>query len=130
MARAESIGPNAYRQRWRDLVRHPDFRLDLAVFTAALLLLVFVELADEVREPGTIAIDKRILLALRDGPGNPIGAVSGLERFWLEITTLWQRHGVSLVSLIAAGCLIILRRFRMMLTLVAGVLGGWGLSAF
>jgi undecaprenyl-diphosphatase len=99
------------------------------VFAAVLLSLAFFELADEVREPGTIAIDRRILLALRDAPGNPIGP-AWVERFWIEITTLGSATVLSLVSLIAAGCLLILRRFRMVLTLIAGVLGGWALSAF
>jgi undecaprenyl-diphosphatase len=129
MARARSIGgPDAFRQRWRDLSRHPDFRLYLAVFAAAVLVLVFIELADEVREPGTIEIDKQILLALREGPSNPVGP-PWVERFWVEITTLGSVTVLGLVSLIAGGCLIILRRFRMVVTLLAAVLGGSGLSA-
>jgi undecaprenyl-diphosphatase len=99
------------------------------VFAAVLLSLAFFELADEVREPGTIALDNRILLALRDAPGNPVGP-AWMERFWIEITTLGSATVLSLVSLIAAGCLLILRRLRMVLTLVAGVLGGWAFSAF
>src|SRR5262245_34655541 len=102
MARARSIGPNAYPQRFRDLIRHPDFRLYLAAFAVVLLVLLFIELADAVREPGTIAIDKQILLALRDAPGDPIGPL-WVERFWLEITTLGSLTVLSLVSVVAAG---------------------------
>ena len=109
-------------------MRHPDFRLYLAVFAVALLLLVFLQLADQVREPGTIEIDERILLALRDRPGDPVGP-PWVERFWLEITGLGSVTVLGLASLIAVGCLIILGRLRTVLTLLAGVLGGWGLSA-
>jgi undecaprenyl-diphosphatase len=132
MERARSIGLNAFRRHRRDLrelAAHPDLRLYLAVLAVVLLSLVFFELADAVAEPGTIAIDNRILLALRDAPGNPIGP-AWMERFWIEITTLGSATVLSLVSLIATGCLLILRRFRLVLTLIAGVLGGWGLSAF
>src|SRR5688572_10441910 len=129
MARARSIiGPDALRRRWRDLSSHPDFRLYLAVLAVALLVLVFIELADEVREPGTIEIDRQILLVLRDGPRDPIGP-PWVERFWLEITTLGSVTVLGLVSLIAVGSLIILRRFRMVVTLLAAVLGGSLLSA-
>jgi undecaprenyl-diphosphatase len=127
MAHALDFRSHDLRRRWHEFTEHRDFWLYLGVVAAGGLLVCFGLLAGALRSATLIAIDRRILLALRDGPKDPIGPPF-VEEFWLEITNLGSVTVLCLVSLIAAGCLLILRRFRVTLMLTAGLLGGILLS--
>jgi len=116
------------RRRWQEFAEHRDFWLILAILGASVLLLGFGLLAGAVHSPSMTAIDRRILLALRSGPDDAIGP-GWVEGFWLEVTSLGSVTVLCVVSLIAAGCLLILRRYRVTLTLTAGLIGGLVLTS-
>jgi undecaprenyl-diphosphatase len=104
-----------------------DFKLDLAAFAAALCLLAFLKILDEVREPGSIDLDRRILLALRDPGGDPIGP-PWFEDMWRDITALGSGVVLIAVVLAAVGYYLMVRRWRTALTIIVGVTSAWLLS--
>jgi undecaprenyl-diphosphatase len=90
----------------------------------------FVQLADEVSEGATQALDSAALLALRQ-PGDlarPIGPA------WLpdavrDITALGSTVVLSLLTLAALGYLLLLRRTHMAALLAVAMVGGTALSS-
>lgn len=102
--------------------------------TAALLVLAsagwaFLEVADEVGEGGTAALDRAVLLALREPPdGNePVGP-HWLEIAAADITALGSIAVLALVVLTVAGLFVAIRRRREALLLLLGSAGGVAIS--
>lgn len=101
-----------------------------AFLVAALGVVVFAGLADEVMEPGGQAFDERVLALLRpyaDDPGRPWGP------WWLkeaaaDITSLGGISVLGLFALIVIGFLLIQKKWLSSLLLPLGLLGGVGLS--
>lgn len=94
----------------------------------ALLLLAFVEIADDVGEGDTRAFDERLLLALRTGDSaDPIGPV-WFEQSVADITALGGFAVLALVTLLACGYLAVQRKWGGALVLLVATLGGTAIS--
>jgi undecaprenyl-diphosphatase len=94
----------------------------------ALLLLAFAELADEVGEGEARGFDQALLLALRTtDPADPIGP-RWLEAAVLDVTALGGFAVLTLVTLLATGYLVVLKKWGSALMLLAATLGGTALS--
>lgn len=105
-------------------------------FTLALVLLVatavwgFIELADEVVEGETHAIDTAILLALRNPHdlSDPLGP-KWLEELFRDFSALGGVGVLVFISLGVAGYLVLQRKYRALLLLFVAVAGGMLLSS-
>jgi undecaprenyl-diphosphatase len=101
-----------------------------ALLVAALGVLIFVEVADDMREADGQAFDQAVLAAVRpyaDDPGRPWGP------WWLheaagDLTSLGGISVLTLFALIALGFLFIMRKRLSALLLVVGLAGGVALS--
>jgi undecaprenyl-diphosphatase len=112
---------------WREIA------LLAGMLAVAGALWIFLEIADEISEsePDKLhAFDQTILLGLRNptDPADPVGPL------WLEIaardlTSLGSAAVLALVSLLALGYLLLIRRFGPALLLVVAVVGGQALSS-
>lgn len=92
----------------------------------AVLLLSFVEIADEVTEgEGEVRwFDEGLLLALRTAdPADPIGP-RWFELWVVDLSALGGFAVLSLVTALAAGYLLVLKRWGGALMLLVAVLGG------
>lgn len=92
---------------------HVDSRLLLAFLGVAGGLFAFFRLASEVSEGETLAIDRAILDALR-APGDistPIGP-PWLTKVFVDVTALGSVTILTVVTLITAGYLVVVRKFR------------------
>lgn len=89
----------------------------------------FVELADTVREGEARAIDRRILLGLReaDDLANPLGP-KWLEETGRDLTALGGMSLLSLISLAVAGFLFLVGKWRVAIFLVVSVGGAFAAS--
>lgn len=113
-----------------------DGRLLLAFLALAMLSFVFLKLASEVAEGETMAIDRRIMLALRR-PGHlemPVGP-AWLHHAMGDITALGGAASLTLLTLAVTGFLLAARRFAtagfVAASIAAGaVLGGTLKSIF
>ncbi|WP_434113463.1 phosphatase PAP2 family protein [Methylocaldum sp. GT1TLB] len=85
----------------------------------------FIELADEVAEGQTRAVDTAILLALRNpaDPADPIGP-RWVEEMFRDFTALGGVSVILFITLGAAGYLALLRKHRTVLLLAIAVGGG------
>jgi len=104
-----------------------DRRMLIAFLAAAGAALVFLAIASEVAEGETLAIDKWILLALRD-PANlatPIGP-RWLKRAMIDITALGGVTLLTVITTCAAGYLVAARKYAtagfLALSVISGVL--------
>lgn len=107
--------------RW--LVRH-ELALLLILCSAGAGLWVFIELADEVVEGDTHALDERILLAMRTpgDPSDPLGA-KWVEELARDFTALGGT-GIQVVITLAMGGALLLQRQRRAAILVVGAVAG------
>jgi undecaprenyl-diphosphatase len=97
-------------------------------FGIALLLLAFAEIADEVGEGESHWFDEEILLALRTSdPADPVGP-RWFEETVVEITALGGFGVLALVTLLAVGYLLVLRKWLGAATLLLATLGGTAVS--
>jgi len=103
--------------------------LDLIMLLAALVVVAgawgFIELADEVWEGETQAIDEWVLRAFRspDDPSDPIGPV-WLEEAVRDLTALGSAIVVSLVVAAVLGLLLIVRDYRAASLVLGSTVGG------
>ena len=103
--------------------------LDLIMLLAALVVVAgawgFIELADEVWEGETRAIDEWVLRAFRspDDPSDPIGPV-WLEEAVRDLTALGSAIVVSLVVAAVLGLLLIVRDYRAASLVLGSTVGG------
>lgn len=107
---------------------------DLWILFGALLiagaLWAFAELTDEVLEGTTHAFDRAVLLALRvtGDPGTPIGP-GWLQEAASDITSLGSATVLSLMTIAAAGFLLLVGKPRAAVGLTVAVVGGGLLSS-
>ncbi|ACJ00903.1 phosphatase PAP2 family protein [Rhodospirillum centenum] len=111
-----------------DLARR-EIVLLAAVLIAAATLLLFLEVAESVQEGETHAIDRALMLALRDpaDPAVPLGP-SWLHEVGRDITAL---GGNAVLTLVTAGStlyLLLVRKRAAAVLLLVSVLGGMLLS--
>jgi undecaprenyl-diphosphatase len=97
----------------------------IALLLAAGAVWSFVEVADDVLEGETRAMDEQLLLLLRtaDDPGDPLGP-SWVEELARDVTALGSAGLLALVTMAAAGFLVLQRKRHLALYLVAAVAGG------
>jgi undecaprenyl-diphosphatase len=97
----------------------------LALLVAGGGLFAFIQLADEVREGATREIDRAVLLALRHpgDPGVPLGPawMLGAVR---DITALGSTTVLTLMTVLALGFLLLMRRTATALLLLVSMVGG------
>jgi undecaprenyl-diphosphatase len=97
----------------------------LALLLVACAVWAFVEIADEVLEGETQAVDERLLLALRSAadPHDPLGP-SWVEELGRDITGLGGVGVLTLLTVASAGFLVLQRKAHLALYLVAAVASG------
>lgn len=86
---------------------------------------IFLELADEVLDGGTLAFDRVMLLKMRNpcDPSDPLGP-KWVEELFRDFTALGSAGVLALVTLAAAGFLTMERRFGAVILLLVAVGGG------
>lgn len=101
----------------------------IALLLVALCGWGFAELADEVTEGETAALDERLLLAMRvDGdPTDPIGPL-WFEELARDVTALGGMGFLTILTLAAVGFLVLQRNGRLALYLAIAVSSGAALS--
>lgn len=108
-------------------------RVDLFILLAIVAVIggiwLFIELADEVSEGATAAIDQRLLLALRNptDPADPLGPL-WVEEAMRDLTALGGATILFLLTSSVVGYLIIQRRYRAAVLVTVAVVGGALLS--
>jgi undecaprenyl-diphosphatase len=98
----------------RQFRRHRiDSGILLAFLVMAATLLGFIELASDVMEGDTLAFDRWLLQALRDpaDPSRPAGP-AWLREFMLDVTALGGVSVLAVITAIAAGYLLAVRKVR------------------
>jgi undecaprenyl-diphosphatase len=102
----------------------------VALLLAASAVWLFVEIADEVMEGETRATDERLMLMLRAaGDSNdPLGP-SWVEELARDVTALGSAGILALITVAAAGFLVLQRKRPLALYLLAAVAGGTILSS-
>jgi undecaprenyl-diphosphatase len=85
----------------------------------------FIEIADEVMEGETRAVDERILLSMRTGgdPGDPIGP-KWVEELGRDFTALGGVGVLSLLTLAAAGYLLLMKKWHAAILVLAAIGSG------
>lgn len=112
---------------WLNLARREIMPLAI-LFSTGLLLLAFAEIADDVGEGDTRAFDERLLLALRTRDlADPIGP-RWFEQSVADITALGGFAVLALLTLLAIGYLLALKKWGGALLLLIATLGGAALS--
>ncbi len=115
---------NAVRRVWAGRRR-----LDLLMLLAALIVVTglwgFIELADEVQEGETRAIDEWLLRALRnpDNPSDPVGPV-WFEESVRDLTALGSSSVVAVVMAAVLGLLLIVRNYPAAFLVLGSTVGG------
>jgi undecaprenyl-diphosphatase len=101
----------------------------LSVSACGFFAWAFVELAGDVQEGDTHALDSQLLLALRDpqNPANPLGP-SWLEESARDITGLGGYAILTIITLATWAYLLMTRRQGAALLLLAAVVGGMLIS--
>lgn len=111
----------------RELLRrhHPGPYVLLLILAVVFGLLAFLKLASEMREGETLAFDRWLLLALRStaDPSVPIGP-DWLRRTMVDLTSLGGTPVLTLITVAAAGYLLVARRAATALFLVLAISGG------
>jgi hypothetical protein len=102
-----------------------EWPLLLALLAPAAAAWAFLELADEVGEGSTEALDERLLLSLRSAvdPADPLGP-PWLQEMMRDFTALGGVGVLTLITLAAAGYLLIVRKWRAALAVLVAVGGG------
>lgn len=101
-----------------------------ALLAAALGVLIFAEVADDMREADGQAFDQAVLAAVRPyaaDPGRPWGP-PWLKEAAADLTSLGGISVLALFALIAVGFLLIMKKRLSALLLVVGLAGGVALS--
>ena len=113
---------------WRTL--RADGEMLVVFLGCALLALIFLKLASEVLEGETFAIDRHIITGLRSAadPALPIGP-NWLRVMMLDITAIGDFTGLTLITTIVTGFLIVARKYRTAAFVALSVIGGAILNA-
>jgi undecaprenyl-diphosphatase len=109
---------------WQEARTRVELRLLIGVLLIGLGLWLFVEVADEVSEGGTITLDESILLALRNpaDPTDPLGP-PWLEEMGRDFTALGGGSVVGLVTAVVSLFLALTRRWSLILLILTVVVG-------
>jgi undecaprenyl-diphosphatase len=112
-------------RRASQLLRRLESRALAALVAGAGAAWAFLAVADEMREGGTLPIDRRILLALRrpGDPADPIGSQS-LQEAMRDITALGGFTVLTLVTVLGAAMFLLHGKVRHAVVFVAAVLVG------
>lgn len=104
---------------------HVDGRILVGFLFASFLLFSFVTLASEVVEGETMGLDRLLMQALRDptDPALPVGP-AWLSASMIDITALGGVAVLTLLTVIVAGYLAILRKAATAVFVIAAVAGG------
>ena len=115
--------PSPSARLWRWLRRHEIGTLT-GIFGIASGLVVFLAVAEEVREGDTVALDRAILLALRN-PNDLADPIGGhwIEEMARDMTALGGVAMLTLLTLAVLGYLLLLRKPRAAVLLLGSVLG-------
>lgn len=111
---------------WRQIsARAPELGVLAAIFIVAATSFAFLKLVSEMREGDTHAIDRAILLALREpgSPSNPIGP-HWLESVCRDLTSLGSPTVLALITLAVVGYLWVDRKRAVALFVVVALAGG------
>lgn len=102
----------------------------VALLLAAGAIWLFVEVADDVLEGETRAVDERLMLMLRTpaDTGDPLGP-AWVEELARDVTAIGSAGILALITVAAAGFLVLQRKRPLALYLVAAVAGGTILSS-
>jgi undecaprenyl-diphosphatase len=111
-------------------VRASEVGVLLALLLAAGAIWLFAEVADEVGEGDTRALDERLLLVFRaaDDTSDPLGP-SWVEELARDVTAVGGAAFLAFLTVAAAGFLVLQRKWHLALYLVGAVAGGTVLSS-
>lgn len=114
--------------RWRAWV-FDDRRLLVEFLLAAILAFAFLKLASDVAEGDTMALDRRIILALRSAadPSRSIGP-PWLTAAMVDMTAIGGVSVLTLLTVLVAGYLLAARKAATALFVVAAIAGGSAIS--
>ncbi len=120
----------AYVDKFRGWIAAREVTVLVAWLLAAGAVWLFAEIADEVREGDTRALDERLMLMLRTGgdPADPLGP-SWAEELARDVTALGSAGILTLITLAAVGFLVLQRKRALALYLLSAVAGGTALSS-
>lgn len=106
-----------------------DDRALIVFLIAAVLAFCFWKLASEVVEGDTLALDRRVMLALRD-PANPALAVGPkwLTAAMLDLTAVGGVSVLTVLTVLVAGYLLAARKAASAAFVVAAIAGGAAMS--
>lgn len=107
----------------------PERKLLLVLALSAFALWGFVEVAEEMREGGTLRMDERLLMLFRNSadPALPLGP-SWLREVMRDITALGSTFVLLLVTLASIGFLALTKNRNAAILVTIAVLGGMLLS--
>jgi undecaprenyl-diphosphatase len=111
--------------RWRSglaWLRAADLRLLVELLAIGVLILAFLAISDQVTDLDSDAIDRGILLGLRNAPDDPIGS-RAVESAVIQISALGSGAVTGLIVLIATAYLMLAGRWRYALLVVACAIG-------
>jgi undecaprenyl-diphosphatase len=96
-----------------------------AILVILIGIWIFIELADEVLDGGTLAFDRAVLLKMRNpcDPSDPLGP-KWVEELFRDFTALGSAGVLTLVTLVVAGFLAMEWRFGSVILLLVAVGGG------
>lgn len=113
-------------------IRNPAWQ-DFVLLVAALALFggiyVFVQVAEEVLEGGSLATEQKLMRALRmsEDPHLPIGP-EWLMQAGLDITALGSAAVITMMTILVAGYLLLAKRYAHVVLLLVATVGGTLLS--
>jgi undecaprenyl-diphosphatase len=109
---------------WKQVLRL-DSRILIAFLILAVTAFAFAKLASEVFEGDTMAFDRYLITALRNpaDPSVPIGP-RWFRSAMLDVTALGGVTGLTLLTMIVAGYLLIARKTATAVFLVVAIAGG------
>jgi undecaprenyl-diphosphatase len=112
----------------RNLLR-AEGRILIPLMIAAVALIAFFKFASEVMEGATMAFDSWLLVALRNpaDPSVPIGP-EWLNAAMLDITALGGVAGLTILTMVVVGYLLVARKAAMAVFLAGAVIGGASLG--
>ncbi len=117
---------NLSPKQWFQCLR--DVAPVVSLMGVALALLAFFEIADEVDEGEARSFDESVLLALRTSdPADPIGP-RWVEAWIVDISALGGFAVLTLVTLLAVGYQLVLKRRSGAVLVLAATLGGTAIS--
>ncbi len=93
----------------------------------AAVVWVFIELADDAPEGDYLAVENRIMQAMRSG-GEPLGGESAVNAM-RDVTALGGSMVIVTLTLLVLGYLILCKRYRVAVLIAVATAGGQGLNA-